>query len=592
MNLYRFFTKNKIIFYIVILIILTFSTVIALEGFYFIKEKKQLKNASLINFYELIDKIKEREVNNVHYIHKNNNNFFFKEHYLIYAQGYEQQKYYCFITASLYNTLLFNLNNYKIFLQSITSNTKYNFLELYIRLIFFLSTLIFMCWILVNLSNFFFNSKRNLSQKLYQNKNTITFADIAGLEQEKKELFELVDILKNPQKYKQNGIQTPKGVLLEGPPGTGKTLLAKALANEINIPFYFFSGSEFVEVYIGVGAARIRNIFQEIKKNSSCILFIDEIDALGGKREKFLNSSGNQEKNHTLNQFLVEMDGFERLNQVIVIGATNRIDMLDPALLRPGRFDRIIKIKLPDLKARKAILQVHARNKKIAADIDWQKMAYQTQGTNGAQLAAILNEASILAMRNQRTKIDFKILEKALERVLLGVSQNKRLYTSEEKKIIAYHEAGRAVISSKLLLAPKISEITVNMQTIKKKYHPLFFFQAKTINSLQKMLALVTFYLAGRAAEELIFNDISDLFDDFNHAQTIAKSIVKKYEINDIMTNQEPIFSNYNLTNQEVKKIITNCFFEAKTIIQKNQTLLKEISQALLKKETIKISDR
>ncbi|MFB0638153.1 MAG: ATP-dependent Zn protease [Candidatus Phytoplasma solani] len=580
MNLYRFFTKNKIIFYIVILIILTFSTVIALEGFYFIKEKKQLKNASLINFYELIDKIKEREVNNVHYIHKNNNNFFFKEHYLIYAQGHEQQKYYCFITASLYNTLLFNLNNYKIFLQSITSNTKYNFLELYIRLIFFLSTLIFMCWILVNLSNFFFNSKRNLSQKLYQNKNTITFADIAGLEQEKKELFELVDILKNPQKYKQNGIQTPKGVLLEGPPGTGKTLLAKALANEINIPFYFFSGSEFVEVYIGVGAARIRNIFQEIKKNSSCILFIDEIDALGGQREKFLNSGGNQEKNHTLNQFLVEMDGFERLNQVIVIGATNRIDMLDPALLRPGRFDRIIKIKLPDLKARKAILQVHARNKKIAADIDWQKMAYQTQGTNGAQLAAILNEASILAMRNQRTKIDFKILEKALERVLLGVSQNKRLYTPEEKKIIAYHEAGRAVISSKLLLAPKISEITVNMQTIKKKYHPLFFFQAKTINSLQKMLALVTFYLAGRAAEELIFNDISDLFDDFNHAQTIAKSIVKKYEINDIMTNQE------------VKKIITNCFFEAKTIIQKNQTLLKEISQALLKKETIKISDR
>ncbi|WP_349401713.1 ATP-binding protein [Candidatus Phytoplasma solani] len=402
------------IFTIFIFLVITFS-----EIFYFIKEQKQLKDAILINFYELIEKIQENNIEKIHYIYKNNNNYLFKEYYLIQAQDYSKQKYYCYIPVSFYNFLLYYINYYKSFLKNVTTTTKTNYLELYISFILFLSSFIFMFYIVIQLKKQFFYPKRNFSQKNYQNKSKINFENIAGLKKEKEEIYELVDFLKNPQKYTNLGISIPKGVLLEGPPGTGKTLLAKALAGESGFPFYATSGSEFVEMYVGVGAARIRNLFQEIKQNTPCVLFVDEIDALGIKRGSNLHNS---EKDQTLNQLLIEMDGFEPLHQIIVIAATNRVDILDPALLRPGRFDRIIKINLPDLKARKAILEVHARNKKINNYIDFEQLAKQTEGANGAQLAAILNEALILAIREQKEFIDLIILEKALDRVLLGVA--------------------------------------------------------------------------------------------------------------------------------------------------------------------------
>ncbi|WP_235043291.1 AAA family ATPase [Candidatus Phytoplasma australiense] len=393
-----------------------------LEIFYFIQEKSQLKGSFLINFYTLIDKIKEKQIEKIHYTYKKNSNFLFKEYYLIQAQGYSNNKYYCYVSNYLYEIFLKNINSYKDFLPKVTSDTKTNYLESFFRFIFFSSSFIFMFYIMIQIKNQFLQTQNDLKKKIYQNNSKITFQDIAGLDKEKKEIYELVDFLKNPTKYKNLGINIPKGVLLYGPPGTGKTLLAKALANELEFPFYFFSGSEFVEMYVGLGAARIRNMFQEVKKNTPCVLFIDEIDALGMKRGTGFVTSGSHEKDQTLNQLLVEMDGFETLNKVIVFAATNRADILDPALLRPGRFDRKFKINLPDIKAREAILKLHAKNKKINNN-DLEEIAKITEGATGAQLAAILNEASILAIRDKKELIDFETLKKAINRIALGITE-------------------------------------------------------------------------------------------------------------------------------------------------------------------------
>lgn len=428
------------------------------------------------------------------------------------------------------------------------------------------------------------NSKPLISSK---QKSLFTFQDVAGNEEEKEEMKELIDFLKQPQKYQKIGASIPKGVLLEGPPGTGKTLLAQALAGEADVPFYAVSGSEFVEIYVGLGAARVRKLFKEAKDNAPCVLFIDEIDVLGSKRGGNF-AGGSQEKDQTLNQLLTEMDGFTKSQGIIVIGATNRIDILDSALLRPGRFDRIFKVGLPDVKAREAILKVHARNKKIANDIDFHQLAKQTPGMSGAQLGAILNEASILTVRNQKSLITIIELEEAIDRVLMGPAKKSIKYDEEERKMVAYHEAGHAVIGLKLKHAQKVQKITIIPRGSAGGYNLMIPEKETFFSSKKRMLANIISYLGGRAAEELVFDDISSgSYDDFKQATEIAGLMVTKYGMSDLGVMQDTKFSNKNLIDAEIKKIVDQCYQEAQKIITKNKILLNKIVILLLEKETI-----
>ncbi|WP_238055099.1 AAA family ATPase [Candidatus Phytoplasma ziziphi] len=332
---------------------------------------------------------------------------------------------------------------------------NFNFLRFLFDIIHIFSSSVFIFYIINNIKKTSnkLNSNPLISSK---QKSRFTFKDVAGNEEEKEEMKELIDFLKRPQKYVAVGAKIPKGILLEGPPGTGKTLLAKALAGEVGVPFYAVSGSEFVEMFVGVGASRVRKLFKEAKNNAPCVLFIDEIDVLGGKRSGF--SGGPQETDQTLNQLLTEMDGFSQYQGIIIIGATNRADMLDSALLRPGRFDRIFKVGLPDVKSRESILKLHARNKKVAPEINFHQLAKQTPGMSGAQLEAVLNEASILTVRNQKEMITMEELEEAIDRVLMGPAKKSIKYTEEERKMVAYHEAGHAVIGLKLEHAQKFKK--------------------------------------------------------------------------------------------------------------------------------------
>ncbi|QYC31113.1 AAA family ATPase [Paulownia witches'-broom phytoplasma] len=414
---FKLFNKNKIIICFILPLSLILLFLISLELSYFWIEKNQLKNASLINIYELFAKFKANEIKKIHYTYKSQYSIWNKEHYLIQAESFDNQKYYCKMAASNYDYLVYAFHSYKDVLVEVKENIQFNFLELYFKFISYLFSFIFGFYILIHLKQMLSNKINKFNTNIDSSKDKITFADVAGLEEEKKEIQELIDFLKHPQKYYKMGFAIPKGVLLEGPPGTGKTLLAKALANEVKIPFYAVSGSEFVEVYVGVGASRIRDLFQKAKSTTPCIIFIDEIDALGAKRK---NNSIIESREHdqSLNQLLLEMDGFFKLSQIIIIAATNRIDILDPALIRPGRFDRKIKINLPNLKARETILKVHAKNKNISLDVDFYKLALITEGASGAQLAAILNEALILAIRNNKDQINKHFLEQAIKRIL------------------------------------------------------------------------------------------------------------------------------------------------------------------------------
>ncbi|GLH60325.1 AAA family ATPase [Paulownia witches'-broom phytoplasma] len=414
---FKLFNKNKIIICFILPLSLILLFLISLELSYFWIEKNQLKNASLINIYELFAKFKANEIKKIHYTYKSQYSIWNKEHYLIQAESFDNQKYYCKMAASNYDYLVYAFHSYKDVLVEVKENIQFNFLELYFKFISYLFSFIFGFYILIHLKQMLSNKINKFNTNIDSSKDKITFADVAGLEEEKKEIQELIDFLKHPQKYHKMGFAIPKGVLLEGPPGTGKTLLAKALANEVKIPFYAVSGSEFVEVYVGVGASRIRDLFQKAKSTTPCIIFIDEIDALGAKRK---NNSIIESREHdqSLNQLLLEMDGFFKLSQIIIIAATNRIDILDPALIRPGRFDRKIKINLPNLKARETILKVHAKNKNISLDVDFYKLALITEGASGAQLAAILNEALILAIRNNKDQINKHFLEQAIKRIL------------------------------------------------------------------------------------------------------------------------------------------------------------------------------
>ena len=438
---------------------------------------------------------------------------------------------------------------------------------------------------------------------------TITFKDVAGCDEEKAEMEELIDFLKTPKKYVDMGARIPKGVLLVGAPGTGKTLLARAVSGEANVPFFSISGSDFVEMFVGVGASRVRDLFKVAKENSPCIIFIDEIDAVGRQRGAGLGG-GHDEREQTLNQLLVEMDGFTTNMGIIIMAATNRPDVLDPALLRPGRFDRQITISLPDIRGREAILKVHARNKKLDPKIKFQEFASRIPGFSGADIENLLNEAALLAARDNRTMISELDMDEAIDRVMMGPAKKSRKYSVSEKKTVAYHEAGHAVIGIMLKDANVVQKVTIIPRGRAGGYNLMTPLEEKFLETKDSLIARITSYLGGRVAEELVFDTVTTgAYNDFQMATQIARSMVTEYGMSDLGPVQyESVGGNVflgrdylkerNFSDQvaheidkEVRVIITSCFEKAKDIIHTNRELLDLIAYYLIEVETLTKSD-
>ncbi len=419
-----------------------------------------------------------------------------------------------------------------------------------------------------------------------QNKPPTTFKDVAGLDEVIEELHDLVDYMNNTQKYAALGAKFPKGIIFYGPPGTGKTLLASALAGETKATFYPVSGSEFVEKYVGVGASRIRSLFQKARKNSPSVIFIDEIDAVGSRR----NIDNNSEKDQTLNQLLVEMDGFNsNEDTVMVIGATNRLDLLDDALLRPGRFDRQIYIGHPNLRAREEILRVHTKDKPLESTVDLKKLASSTYGMTGAHLASIANEAAILAVRRNKTNIGNEEFDEAIERVIAGIEKKNADIIEREKVMVAYHESGHALISS-LLKVNSVGKISIKPRGQALGYvlnmpNEDNFLQTKT-----QLLNRIKVLLGGRAAEELIFGDVtSGALNDLKEATKIALAMITSYGMSDLgkmVYDDQNMHDNENV-NREVNKIIDECYDYATEALRQNKKLLEKITKTLLKKDSL-----
>nr|CCH80578.1 ATP-dependent Zn protease [Candidatus Phytoplasma mali]CCH80581.1 ATP-dependent Zn protease [Candidatus Phytoplasma mali] len=444
-------------------------------------------------------------------------------------------------------------------------------------------------------------SGKNLNisrQKVLVNQQEFTFKDIAGADEEKEEMSELIDFLKNPFKYEAMGARIPKGVLLYGPPGVGKTLLAKAVAGEAKVPFFAVSGSDFIEVYVGLGASRIRKLFNEAKQNAPCIIFIDEIETISHQRGS-VNYS-NSEHDQTLNQLLVEMDGFTKNIGVIVMAATNQPESLDLAVTRPGRFDRHFHITLPSVKDREAILKLHARNKKFNDDVDFESLAKQTPGFSGAQLEAILNESALLATRRNVLVICNEDISEALDRVLMGPSKKSKKYNDKEKRMVAYHESGHAVIGLKLPEADQIQKVTIIPRGNAGGYNLTLPQEETFFSSKKRLLAQITSFLGGRAAEEVVFQDVSNgAYSDFKYATEIAKKMVTQYGMSDlgpIQYMENNFYKNFSDSkaveiDKEIQKIIDYCYQNAKKIITENRDLLDLISKYLLEIETITQKD-
>lgn len=436
----------------------------------------------------------------------------------------------------------------------------------------------------------------------------VTFSDVAGVDEAKQELSEVVDFLKNPHKYQALGARTPKGVLLVGPSGTGKTLLARALAGEAGAPFFSMAGSEFMEMLVGVGASRVRDLFNTAKKNSPAIIFIDEIDAIGRMRSVGV-MGGHDEREQTLNQILVEMDGFTQNENVVVVAATNRGDLLDPALLRPGRFDRRVVLDLPDMEGRKAILKIHVRGKPVVADIDWDKVAKRTVGFSGADLENMLNEAAILAARRDKKEIDFSDIEEAATKVKLG-PEKKRLQTDLDRKMTAYHEAGHAIVTHELPHMDPVHRISIVSRGLALGFTLIPPQKDRIHETRTHLLEEITSMLGGRAAEELIFNEMtSGASNDIDKATMVAREMVIEFGMSTLgpinfgptmdvtewggrYFNESQISQEMqNRIDQQVKAIIDDCYKKAQVILKKLKTKLDLVASELIKKETLESED-
>ena len=441
--------------------------------------------------------------------------------------------------------------------------------------------------------------------RLDEGTRKVTFDDVAGLTEEKEEVKELIDFLKNPKKFQEMGARIPKGVLLYGPPGTGKTLLARSVAGEANVPFYFISGSEFVELFVGVGASRVRDMFKQAKQTAPCLIFIDEIDAVGRQRGSGIGG-GHDEREQTLNQLLTEMAGFGVNEGIIVIAATNRPDVLDPALLRPGRFDRQITVNLPDVKGREEILAVHARGKKFSPQVNFKNIAKRTVGMSGADLENMLNEAALLAVRRGKKQITMAEIDEGHDRVLMGPAKVTHKYTDHEKRVVAYHEAGHAVMGIKLDGANEVQKITIVPRGDAGGYNLMLPKEETYLSTKTELLETICGLLGGRVSEELEFNEITTgAHNDFEKATKIARAMVTEYGMSDLgplqlEQQQGSVFlgRDYNKTrnfssqvayeiDQEMRKIIDECYKKTEKILKENRDLVKLIADALLENETI-----
>ena len=441
--------------------------------------------------------------------------------------------------------------------------------------------------------------------KLLEEGTKTNFKDVAGLTEEKEEVKELIDFLKNPKRFQAMGARIPKGVLLAGPPGTGKTLLARAVAGEAKVPFYYISGSDFVELFVGIGASRVRDMFKQAKMNAPCLIFIDEIDAVGRQRGTGLGG-GHDEREQTLNQLLTEMDGFGPHEGIIVIAATNRPDVLDPALLRPGRFDRQVTVGLPDKNARTEILKVHARNKILDKNITLEYLAKRTPGFSGADLENLLNEAALLAVRRNKKAITMSEIDEATDRVIMGPAKVTKKYTEKEKRLVAYHEAGHAVVGLKLEGANDVQKITIIPRGQAGGYTMMTPKEETFTSTKQELLESISGLLGGRVAEEIEFNEVTTgAHDDFKRATKIARSMVTEYGMSKLgpMMLEEPsgntflgrdYTKNRNISDivaheidEEMRNIINECYEKTKKILTKNKDLLDLLANTLLEEETI-----
>ena len=433
----------------------------------------------------------------------------------------------------------------------------------------------------------------------------VRFKDVAGCEEEKEEVKEIIDYLRSPKKFTDMGAHIPKGILMVGPPGTGKTLLAKAVAGEANVPFFSISGSDFVEMFVGTGASRVRDMFKTAQKSAPCIIFIDEIDAVGRQRGAGMGG-GNDEREQTLNQLLVEMDGMTDNAGIVVIAATNRPDVLDPALLRSGRFDRRVTVSLPDIKGREAILQVHARNKKLASDVSLTNLAKRTPGFSGADLANVLNEGAILAVRKNESKVTMTDLDEAIDRVMMGPAKKSKKYTEKDKILVAYHEAGHAVIGLKLEDADMVQKVTIIPRGDAGGYNLMTPREEKYFHRKSEFIAQITGLLGGRTAEEIQFGEISaGAVNDIEKLTEIAKNMVRVYGMSSLgpiqyADPQGNVFLGRDYTkgsdysagvaaeiDKEVRAIVDECHENCRKILTENKDLLDLIANNLYEHETL-----
>jgi cell division protease FtsH len=445
--------------------------------------------------------------------------------------------------------------------------------------------------------------------RLYnEDKKRVTFEDVAGADEEKQELVEVVEFLKDPRKFAALGARIPKGVLLNGPPGTGKTLLARAVAGEAGVPFFSISGSDFVEMFVGVGASRVRDLFENAKKNAPCIIFIDEIDAVGRQRGAGLGG-GHDEREQTLNQLLVEMDGFGANEGIIIIAATNRPDILDPALLRPGRFDRQITVDRPDVKGREAVLKVHARNKPLSKDVRLDTIAKRTTGFTGADLENLLNEAALIAARKNKKEINMAEIDEAIDRVIVGTEKKSRVISEREKRIVAYHESGHTVVGYFLEHADMVHKVTIIPRGRAGGYVIMLPKEDRMLVTKQELLDKVTGLLAGRVAEELFIGEIgTGAYSDFKQATSIVRSMIMEYGMSEKLgpmqfgQSQGQVFLGRDLgheqnysdkiayeIDQEMRSIIQSCYERAKKLLTEKSEEVHLLAKTLLEQETLEL---